>query len=353
MTAFCLTLQAKDASFSSFLTEFKYFKDAEISIESFGPKTFNERLDNAYVKFLPLMPNDCNCDDNNLAWQAGSYTKKDNHVVAFMQRFNFDCKDGYEKLFMEHMVCEYVMVVYSEGGAIVDRKVLGKNSFIHFTRVSGNLASGIVTEQGNVNDLRLLKTYDDLTYTVSRHTFKVNSSGKIDEKVSKTWQETKSQTQNISSKDVSFSSYLKYFEKWDKPYFDNTLFNYRENSELPLSMVNAFLSPLRECDCKPKGLTWRAYHYFDRGNNLILFIARMCDFPIKEGPQYSERIVLTYDKTGKMIDYKVLGKMSDEDNVEIERSDNNHLKVKTYKTESNNKAGNQKVYFIDADGNIR
>lgn len=164
LTSLCLSVHAKDVSFSSFLSKLVLTNKTSVTESTFGKQNIGDTLDkNVFAKYLPRLTNDCNCDENELLWQGGSYMKKGNYVVAFMQRFNTDCKDGNEKWFMEHIVTDHVIVVYSKTGAIIDSKIIGKKSFVHFTRISGDITKGIVAEQGLLTDASRLHTYDLLT----------------------------------------------------------------------------------------------------------------------------------------------------------------------------------------------
>lgn len=348
LTSLCVSVHAKDASFSSFLSKLVLTKETSVTETTFGKPIIGDLLDKkVFAKYLPMLANECNCDEDKLPWQGGSYMKKGNYVVAFMQRFNIDCKDGNEKWFMEHIVSDYVMVVYSVSGAIIDSKIIGKNSFIHFTRISGDITKGIVAEQGLLTDASQLSTYEPLNYNVTKHTFTINVKGKIVENVSQPWKEVKEQKQNGSSEEVTFTNYLKYFGLWDKPYIDDSIYKHKEKSELPHSFVTAFLSSAQECDCWPKNIYWQACNYIEKENFYILFVLRCCDFSKNPEPRYAEKLILTYDKTGKMIDFRSLGKSSEKEGNKIE-AERNSLIIGV--TEYNIKK--YREYTVDLNGKI-
>jgi len=251
------------------------------------------------------------------------------------------------KWFMEHIIGDYVMVVYSKAGVISDSKIIGKSSSIHFAHISGDITSDIVVDQGLLTDMSRLHTYDPLEYVVSKHSFSVNASGKIEEKVSQPWTEMKEQKQEDSSEDTTFSNYLKYFERWDKSLVDDSVYMNNVLSEIPHSLVTAFLFPLQECDCWAKDIVWSACKYIEKERYYILFVLRGCDFPKKDEPLYTEKIILTYDNAGKCIDYCVLGKVSDDESVSISSGSNSQRIIL-----DKGMAVRAEEYTIDIEGNI-
>lgn len=344
----CMSVHAENTYFSSFLSKLVFTSKSSVTDSTFGKPQIEDLLDKkAFGKYLPILADDCNCDEDEILWQGGTYMKKGNYVVAFMQRFNTDCKDGSEKWFMEHVVGDYVMVVYSKTGTICDSKIIGKSSFVHFARISGDITSGIAVDQGLLADASQLHTYKPLDYEVSKHSFTVNASGMIEENVSKTWKEIKEQKQEDSSEDTTFNNYLKYFERWDKSLVDDSVYRNNGVSELPHSLVTAFLSSLQECDCWAKDIVWSACKYIEKERYYILFVLRGCDFPKKVEPLYTEKIILTYDKAGKCIDYCILGKISDDESVNISNgSDSQRIML------DKGVAVRANEYTIDIEGRI-
>lgn len=182
---------------------------------------------------------------------------------------------------------------------------------------------------------------------VSKHSFTINVKGKIEENVSQARKEVKEQKQKGSSEEATFSNYLKYFGRCDKALIDESIYKNNEKSELPHSFVTAFLSSAQDCDCWPKDIVWQACNYIEKENFYILFILRCCDFPKNAEPLYSDKLILTYDKTGHLIDFRSLGRNSDIEGNKIAEG-STPLKIKVTEDNTNKSS----IYTVDLNGKI-
>ena len=143
--------EKKNASFQSFLSRnLRPWKQTKASMQIFGDFTIKDLMDEGlYAAYLPSSDL-CSCK-GDMGWQGGCYVQHKGFVIAFLHLF---CMDGGHKEFMEDNVDNLVMVIYSKDGKVIDKRVIGKKSFLDFTRITGDIGKLIFTvEQGSIADV--------------------------------------------------------------------------------------------------------------------------------------------------------------------------------------------------------
>lgn len=289
---------AQPVLFSTFLSEFK--KCARIELASFGDSVISSTLDgDMYEKFLPSDASDCLCNPADIFWQQGGYMKCEDFVIVMLQRHCPDYQDGNSRWLMENLLTDYMLITYSLQGKVLDHKVIGHRGEAYFTRIRPTQRPlGFLAEQGSLDDCSLLLQYKkDLAYTVRSHEFIIDSEGSIEDKPIGAPQKEFKRPKG-SDDHITFEQFLSCFEKWDKPYTNDSLFIQRRDAELPIPASFDFIPDTLDCDCTPKNIMWTPCSYIVSGTRYFFFVVKSCLTPNIGLYPYADYMILEFNQDG-------------------------------------------------------
>lgn len=120
------------------------------------------------------------------------------------------------------------------------------------------------------------------------------------------------------SKTVStFHSFIRQFARFNKSQIDSSFFCVREkrgaerfSPELDRTEYSAYLSCIKLCECEVEGLYYKPCHHIDTEQFILLAVNAVCDTPVSNYP-FEASVLITYDKSGGLIDCEVLGCIGD------------------------------------------
>ena len=290
-------MNAKQVSFQTFLSEFE--KRESIDSTSFG-QAF-DFIDQAerYSKFLPLISEECGCKQENVNWQKGCYIEYKNFIIVTLQRYCSNFQDSNSQLLMENDGTDYVVIIYSSNGEILDYKIVGHSGAAYTTHVSTlKRGFGIVVEQRILDDVSLLRQYKNLVYTIYTDEYLFTSGGKI--KVRNIKAPRKEIVDVMSSvKQFSFDLFLSYFQKWDKLYVDHTLFTpSNDQAELPFESCLLLIPDTLDHNCWPRDIQWIPCRYIENEKVLSFFLIKVCLTPKTGFIPYTDYLILEFNKNG-------------------------------------------------------
>ena len=125
---------------------------------------------------------------------------------------------------------------------------------------------------------------------------------------------------NKSTKETNYSEFdyfLEQFDLFEKEQLDESFFKVRKqretdinNPELDDAEYPSFIPYDNQCNCEKDEFYYRPCYRIEPTNFHLVNIQANCDIPI-EGYPFSSDILVTYDKKGKILDYKIVGSSSD------------------------------------------
>ena len=307
--------EKKNVSFQSFLSRyFRPWKQTKVSMQIFGDFTIKDLMNEGlYAAYLPSSDL-CSCK-GDMGWQGGCYVQHKGFVIAFLHLF---CMDGGHKEFMEDNVDNLVMVIYSKDGKVIDKRVIGKKSFLDFTRITGDIGKLIFTvEQGSIADVNKYSKYKDLDFTVTKHVYSIDKNQRIHERtVGKSWTETIKKKSKVTA-EKSFADFLKMFPRWDKPYLNDSVFT---SATYLGDEFERFIPGFQKRECETQELRWLSCYCLEQDSIYVLFVVKDCSIPCEGSYPYADDFILTYSKDGKLIDYCPIARHGDLWQVETKAS---------------------------------
>ena len=307
--------EKKNASFQSFLSRnLRPWKQTKASMQIFGDFTIKDLMNEGlYAAYLPSSDL-CSCK-GDMGWQGGCYVQHKGFVIAFLHLF---CMDGGHKEFMEDIVDNLVMVIYSKDGKVIDKRVIGKKSFLDFTRITGDIGKLIFTvEQGSIADVNKYSKYKDLDFTVTKHVYSIDKNQRIHERtVGKSWTETIKKKSKVTA-EKSFADFLKMFPRWDKPYLNDSVFT---SATYLGDEFERFIPGFQKRECETQELRWLSCYCLEQDSIYVLFVVKDCSIPCEGSYPYADDFILTYSKDGKLIDCCPIARHGDLWQVETKAS---------------------------------
>ena len=287
----------RNTSFQSFLSRyFRPWKQTKVSMQIFGDATIKDLIDeDLYTVYLPS--SDLSTCKGEMRWKGGCYVQHKGFVIAFLHHI---CMDGGHKVLMEDIVDNLMMVIFSKNGKVIDKRVIGKKSFLDFTRMAGDIDKlNFTVEQGIIADVNTYSKDKDLDFTVKKHVYSIDKNERIRERtVGKSWTETiKKKSKVIAEK--SFADFLKMFPRWEKPHMNDSVFI--SATELG-DEFERFIPDFQKRECGTQELRWLPCHYLQWDSIYVLFVVKDCDIPCKGYYPYADDFILTYSKDCKFID---------------------------------------------------
>ena len=168
-----------------------------------------------------------------------------------------------------------------------------------------------------------------------------------------------------NDKKQDFESYISKFDIFDKPYMDKDFFQERKErigemyTEINKFDFSSFIPYVDECNCEKDEFYYRPCYRIDLGDFYVAAMLASCDIPATDGYPFDANLLVTYDKVGNIIDYKMVGIGSDVEQYKMEFCEKeNELTIIQYTyTEitpvSNNYSGkcNVSIYRIKINDN--
>lgn len=165
-----------------------------------------------------------------------------------------------------------------------------------------------------------------------------------------------------------FETFISGFDVYDKPFVDMGFFVQRGErdgemyTEINKQEFSSFIPDDSGCNCEKDEFYYRPCYRIDKNGFYIIGILASCDIPATDGYPFDADMLVTYDKCGNIIDYKIVGTSGDVEGYKMKfGKDENELVVTQYFfTDAVCVAGkisgrcNVSVYkiIIDTDGTI-
>ena len=123
---------------------------------------------------------------------------------------------------------------------------------------------------------------------------------------------------------AKFDSFLTQFAPYKHVGLDKSLFDVREKyskeryePEIDNFYFSLFLPYDDECKCEARQIVYRPCCKIERANYYIVSFNGVCDIPRVDCYPYDDNILAIYDKTGRMIDFAIVGTVSDAEAYKI------------------------------------
>ena len=117
---------------------------------------------------------------------------------------------------------------------------------------------------------------------------------------------------------AKFDSFLTQFAQFDGTQLNESFFKAREqySTEINSPEINKYYFPFLlpyddECNCEAKELCYRPCYRIEQKNYYLVSMDVCCDVTKSEWYPYDDNTLVTYDKTGRMIDFATIGTSSD------------------------------------------
>ena len=126
-----------------------------------------------------------------------------------------------------------------------------------------------------------------------------------------------SKESTIVNNNPDFESFLMQFDLFNKEQLDISFFYTREQRDTEIyspdlneSKYSSFIPYDSQCNCEKKELYYQPCYQIETTNFHLINIKVNCDIPI-EGLPFTSDMLVTYDKTGNIIDYEIVGSGGD------------------------------------------
>lgn len=248
---------------------------------------------------LPQANEECRCAQENIRWQKGRYVEYKNFIAVTLQRYCSDYQDGNSQWFMENDGTDYVLITYSYNGEMLDYKAVGHSGTAYAIRMTApKKGIGLVVEQKVLDNCSLLRQYRDLAYTIYTHEYIVKSDGTIEKRsVDAPRKEIVDVMSSVEQ--FSFEQFQTYFQKWDKPYVDYTLFtSSKDQTELPFESCLSLIPDTLDHNCWPRDIRWLPCRYMENEKFISFFIIKECMTPKAGFIPYTDYLILEFHKNG-------------------------------------------------------
>ena len=141
----------------------------------------------------------------------------------------------------------------------------------------------------------------------------------------------------LNSQSNDFNSFITQFDLYEKGFIDKNFFNTRRERagemhiEISKSKYSSFIPYDSTCNCKREELYYHPCYKIENSGFHIVGINGFCDFTATAAFPYCAELLVTYDKSGNIIDFIIVGYYSDIEHCAIETTENdNELKVTQY-----------------------
>ena len=127
-----------------------------------------------------------------------------------------------------------------------------------------------------------------------------------------------------NDKKQDFESYISKFDIFDKPYINQDFFQQRKErdgemyAEINKFDFSSFIPYDDECNCEKDEFYYRPCYRIDNDGFYIVAILASCDIPVTDGYPFDANLLVTYDKSGNIIDYEIVAVGSDVEQYKIE-----------------------------------
>ncbi len=289
---------SQDASFTSFLAQMKNV--SAINVEAFGEKRYEASLDTVrYGKFLPRQEHSHSCSNTQLLWQEGGYMKMDGFIVVLLTRHCFNHHDRFEHMLMESALVDYVVATYTPEGCMIDCRSFGYDGIPYRCEmIHNNKNNSIIVEQSELADSSQMYKYEDFLFLSRRHRYTIDKTGNI--KVKAIGKERKKIVYNKDAHcdPMPFSEFLSYFERWDKPYKLDSVFQITDyGADIQSAAFYKLTSDTIDRRSLPREIMWRPCRYMETESEYHFFVIADSGRPI-HGYPYSDYIKLVFTKDG-------------------------------------------------------
>ena len=126
-----------------------------------------------------------------------------------------------------------------------------------------------------------------------------------------------SKESTIMNNNPEFESFLMQFDLFEKEQLDRSFFYARERRKTEIhgpvlyeSKYSSFIPYDSQCNCEKEELYYQPCYQIETTNFHLINITVNCDIPI-EGLPFTSDMLVTYDKTGNIIDYEIVGSGGD------------------------------------------
>ncbi|MCD8236031.1 MAG: hypothetical protein LUD00_05120 [Prevotellaceae bacterium] len=197
---------------------------------------------------------------------------------------------------------------------------MGRTGRLYNFKMEGNTESlRIVSECGELMNRDELRDYGDLMYLTEKKKYSVCKDGRIKEsKIGKERVEAVPQKDGIV-KPVTFDEYLNLFIPLESDKVSEETFfryDYKEpgcsyQKELEYSYRKAFLPDSIDCDCMPRNSIWSPKYRLESEKYITVFFENFCDYPKGPSPFFTDRVIATYSKDGRLIDIRDIARYGD------------------------------------------
>ena len=97
----------------------------------------------------------------------------------------------------------------------------------------------------------------------------------------------------------SVEQFQTYFQKWDKPYVDYTLFTRsNDQAELPFESCLSLIPDTLDQNCWPRDIRWLPCRYMENEKFLSFFLIKECMTPKTGFVPYTDYLMLEFNKNG-------------------------------------------------------
>ena len=128
----------------------------------------------------------------------------------------------------------------------------------------------------------------------------------------------------FNGKKQDFESYISKFDIFDKPCINKDFFQERKVrvgemfTEINKFDFSSFIPYVDECNCEKDEFYYRPCYRIDKDDFYIVSILASCDLPPTDGYPFDTNLLVTYDRSGNVIDYKIVAIGSDVEQYKIE-----------------------------------
>lgn len=307
-------------------------------------------FDTSLQSFTKPIPNILDEEGDSLCWQQGRYIEGNNFDIAFLRYYYLE----HSLLKAEDITCSYYLVTYSKEGNIIDFKRVGKSGLTNILSTKFHLGKlRITSRHAYLQERSAYSDYWPMEFIEERTSFYISPTGQITSKKNGKAKKIKVSQQHPNLKSFTFENYIALFKPETSLQIQDDYFycnNALDNQEISYYNVWKFIDSTY--DGRDNAM-WIAGKHI-RTKDLYLCFATKLNLTPLWGYPYSERLVITYTPSGKLIGKWSVAKTGDEYKYDFTSSDEpltfsitqHALPIDTCKTPSCSKTH----YYINKDG---
>ena len=139
-------------------------------------------------------------------------------------------------------------------------------------------------------------------------------------------------------KKQKFESFINEFDIYVRPSIDKDFFLQRDErvgemyTEINKHKFSSFIPYDSDCNCEKDEFYYRPCYRIEKDDFYIVAILASCDITITDGYPFDASLLVTYDKLGNIIDYRIVGVGSDVEECKMETGEKENELVITQKT---------------------